>query len=200
MYGIRCKQCRRLGQSVCGRANCALKRRPYRPGVHGKDRQRVSEYGKQLIEKQKLKLLYGLRERQFQNYFKKASQKHGVTTELLLQFLEMRLDNVIYRLRWAPTRTAARQLVTHGHFAVNGRRVTVPSYSVKVGDAISIREGSGKKKVFEDLRTILKKYEPPAWITLDKEALTGSITALPSAEAVGDVPVQMGQIVEFYSR
>ena len=159
-----------------------------------------SEFGLQLIEKQKLKLLYGIRERQFQNYFAKASRQKGLTTEILLQLLETRLDNIVYRLGLAPTRAQARQLVTHGHFKVNGRRINVPSYSAKVGDKISIREGSAAKKVFGDLPTTLKKYEPAEWLSLEKETITGHVVSLPTAKVVSDVPVEVGQIVEFYSR
>ncbi len=199
MKQLTCKKCRRLGQSVCGRSNCALRRKPYPPGVHGKSRSRISEYGRQLIEKQKLKLLYGVQEKQFSNYFERASRKRELTGPTLVSMLEKRLDNVVYRLGFSTSRRQARQLVSHGHFTVNGRRVTIPSYSVEVGDRIAIREGSKGIKVFGELALRLKKYEPPAWLRLDKDSFEGEIVGEPAAEAL-DVPVELGQIVEFYSR
>ena len=185
---------------MCGREKCALRRRPYRPGQHGKGRIRVSEFGKQLTEKQKLKLLYGVRERQFQNYFKQASNAPEPTGEALVRSLEMRLDNVVFRLGFATTRSQARQLVSHGHFTVNGRRTTIPSYRVRVKDRITFRPQSKDKSAFKELPTTLKKYEPPHWMALDKEAFAGEITALPSADITRDVPVEVAQIVEYYSR
>lgn len=197
---ITCKKCRRLGQSVCGRENCAIKRKPYPPGVHGKRRSRMSEYGRQFIEKQKLKLLYGVRENQFRNYFQKASAKQELTGPTLLALLEQRLDNVVYRLGFASTRRQARQMVSHGHFSVNGRKVTIPSYQVHLGDMIGLRQRNREVKLFDDLQIKLKKYEPPAWLELDKEKLEGKIAGIPSKEALIDVPVEVAQIVEFYSR
>ena len=197
---ITCKKCRRLGQSVCGRDNCALHRKPNKPGVPSKRRTRISEYGRQLAEKQKLKLIYGLREKQFRNYFNKASKKRGQTGESLMFLLEARLDNVVFRLGLASTRRQARQLVSHGHFTVNGRKVNIPSYSVKQGDVIAIRSFSKDKKSFEDLAVTIKKYDPPVWLKLDRNKFEGEVIASPSKELVGDVPVEIAQIVEFYSR
>jgi len=198
---VTCKTCRRLGQSVCGRENCALKRKPYPPGVHGKKRRRrISEYGKQLAEKQKLKFIYGLREKQFRNYFAKASKTRGLTGEMLLGLLERRLDNVVFRLGFASNRRQARQLVSHGHISVNDRRVTIPSFAVSPGDVIAIRERSRDKKVFEDLVVRTKNFEPPKWLELAKDTLTGTVKALPAGELLEGVPVEVAQIVEFYSR
>lgn len=198
---ITCKTCRRLGQSVCGRENCALKRKPYPPGVHRKSRrQRISEYGKQLAEKQKLKFIYGLRERQFRNYFTKAAKTRGLTGEMLLELLERRLDNVVFRLGFASNRRQARQLVSHGHILVNNRRVTIPSFDVSAGDIIAIREASRNKKVFDDLAVTIKKHQPPGWLELNKDTLTGTVKLLPSGELAAGAPVEIAQIVEFYSR
>lgn len=200
MPRITCKTCRRLNQSVCGRENCALKRKPYPPGVHGKRRERKSEYGRQLAEKQKLKLIYGVRERQFQNYFTKASKTKGLTGEMLLGLLERRVDNVVFRLGFAATRRQARQLVSHGHITVNDRRVTIPSFGVSLGDVIAIRPGSRDRKIFEDLAVTIKKHNPPGWLELNKDTLTGLVKLSPSGDLVEGVPVEVAQIVEFYSR
>ena len=147
-----CKACRRLGVSVCGREKCAVKRKPYPPGIHGKSfRRGISEYGTQLREKQKIRLTYGLRERQFKNLVTNAfAQKSVSAPDAILRSLEMRLDNVAYRLGLAPTRGASRQLVGHGHLFVNGIRVTIPSYIVSVGDEIKIRPQSATKGLFTD--------------------------------------------------
>ena len=145
-----CKTCRRLGMSVCGREKCALKRKPYPPGIHGKSRRRgLSEFGTQLQEKQKLRLSYGLRERQFKNYLLGAiKQKSTNTADAVLYYLESRIDNFVFRTGFASTRASARQLVSHGHILLNGKRVTMPSYRVKNGDEITIREESKSKGVF----------------------------------------------------
>lgn len=202
MYKITCKQCRRLGQSICGKENCAIRRKPYRPGQRSrKTRTRISEYGRQLIEKQKLRLLYGLREKQFRNYFTKAAQKKEGTGQALVSLLERRLDNVVFRLGFATTRSHARQMVGHGHFLVNKRKVSIPSYLVKKGDIIAIKESSlDEKKLFEDTRIKLKKYETPSWLELDKEKLEGKVISLPDSEVSQDIPVEITQVVEYYSR
>lgn len=200
MYKVTCKKCRRLGQSVCGKENCAIKRKAYAPGQRGTKYKRTSEYGRQLLEKQKLKLLYGLREKQFRNYFNSALQRKGAAGDVLLSMLEQRLDNVVFRLGFASTRSQARQLVGHGHFTVNKRKVTIPSFSVKPGDVIGIREGSKNKKSFEDLGVTLKNYEPPVWLRLDKEKFEGTIVSTPSEEVTSDIPVEIASIVEYYSR
>lgn len=160
----------------------------------------MSEYGRQLLEKQKLKLLYGVQEKQFRNYFQKASAKQEITGPTLLALLEQRLDNVVYRLGFATTRRQARQLVSHGHISVSGRKVNIPSYQVRAGEIIALREGSREIKVFDELPLRLKKYEPPAWLELDKEKIEGKVIARPSEEILQDIPVEVAQIVEFYSR
>src|SRR3989344_6191245 len=180
MYKFTCKKCRRLGYKVCDSVKCAMVKKPYPPGQHGKTGSgRRSEFGTQLAEKQKLKAIYGLRERQFRRYFDFASEKKGVTAQIMMELLERRLDNIVFRLGLASTRHAARQLVAHGHFAVNGRRTYSPSYAVKPGDNIEIKESSKTKKIFENIRTILKKFEPPSWLELDKEKLVSKMARLP---------------------
>ncbi|MEK7559981.1 MAG: 30S ribosomal protein S4 [Patescibacteria group bacterium] len=196
-----CKSCRRLGMSVCGRLNCAFKRKPYPPGVHGKSRSRgLSEFGTQLREKQKLKLSYGLRERQFKNYlFSAIKQKAMNTAEAVLYYLESRLDNFVFKMGLASTRSAARQIVNHGHILVNGKKITIPSYRVKVGDEISIRNESRARGVFKDLTSTLKKHEPPVWISLDKEKIVGRVISVPQNEALKSV-YNINAIVEYYLR
>ncbi len=197
---LTCKKCRRLGQSVCGRDNCAIKRKPYPPGPRGKRRKRISEFGYQLIEKQKIKLIYGVREKQFRKYFAQASKKKGRTGQELLSLLERRLDNVVFRLGLATNRTQARQMVGHGHFKVNSRKITIPSYKVEVGDEITIREGSREKDIFKELDIRLKKYDTPVWLELNKKTFSGKMKAEPSKEDLADIPVEVAQVVEFYSR
>lgn len=196
-----CKICRRLGMSVCGRINCAFKRKPYPPGVHGKSKRRgLSEFGMQLQEKQRLKFNYGIRERQFKNYvFSAIKQKKINTAEALLYFLEMRLDNAVFKIGFAPTRSGSRQLVNHGHILVNGEKITIPSHGLKVGDEVSIREGSKGKGVFKDLSSALKKYEAPVWIFLDKDKFSGKIIGFPENENLRNT-FNINAIVEYYSR
>lgn len=176
-------------------------RRPYPPGVHGQKRTRrsVSEYGTQLLEKQKVRWSYGILERQFKKYFREAQREPGVATDLLVEKLERRLDNVVYRLGMASSRNAARQLVTHGHIAVNGHKVTIPSFRVPLGVAVAIRESSRSKGVARDLAARLKKYEPPRWLSLDKERLEGKIQAKPAKDDAA-IPADIQKIIEFYSR
>lgn len=196
-----CKTCRRLRMSVCGRGNCAFKRKPYPPGIHGKSyRRSISEFGAQLQEKQKLKFSYGLRERQFKNYLLSARKQRSMNTaDAVFYYLESRLDNVVFRMGFAPTRSGARQLVNHGHILVNGRKVTIPSCRIKIGDEISIREGSKQKGVFTDLNLAIKKYEPPAWISLDKEKILGRVAQNPTGENLKSI-YNINAIVEYYSR
>ena len=202
---ISCRTCRRLGTSICGREKCAFKRKPYPPGEHGRSLKyprNPSEYGLQLREKQKLKFLYNLREAQFRNYVHEAEKRSGNSAENLLAILESRLDNVVYRLGLAGSRTQARQAVTHGHFWVSGRRVSIPSYRVRKGDTVSIRPQSTGKGMFKDLDTTLKKYAPPAWLELDKEKKEGKVLGAPSlaADPALEQGVSIKAIVEFYSR
>ena len=191
--------------SVCGREKCAFKRKPYPPGEHGrasKYPRASSEYGTQLKEKQKLKFLYNLRERQFRNYVREAEKRSGDSAENLVAILESRLDNVVYRLGLAPSRTQARQEVNHGHFMVSGRRVTIPSFRVRKGDKISIRPQSMGKGIFKDLDILLKKYTPPPWLALDKDKKEGEVLGLASVTqdpSLGQY-INLKAIIEFYSR
>ncbi|MDP2668978.1 MAG: 30S ribosomal protein S4 [bacterium] len=198
---VTCKTCRRLRISVCGREKCAFKRKPYPPGVHGKAFRRAgSEFGVQLAEKQKLKFLYGLRERQFRNYVQGALKQKGVgTSDAIINALESRLDNAVYRLGFSPTRAAARQVVNHGHVQVNGKRVNIPSYSLKIGDEVKLREASKQKGPFMNLEILIKKAAPPSWLELDRVSYAGKMTAPPSGEGLGK-GYNMNAIVEYYSR
>ncbi|MBI2451279.1 MAG: 30S ribosomal protein S4 [Parcubacteria group bacterium] len=179
----------------------AMIRKPYPPGQHGQKRKRgaVSEFGRQLVEKQKLKFMYGLRDRQFKRYIKESTAAKGETGDNLLRKLEMRLDNVIYRLGFAFSRSIARQLVGHGHFTLNGKRVTLPSQEVKIGNLIKIRPASETKQMFSDIKTVLKKYKTPSWLSLDKDKLEGKIIGRPEKEEIG-FSGNLSAIVEYYSR
>lgn len=200
-----CKLCRREGQKLflkgerCHTNKCAVGRRPYAPGQHGAQKKKLSEYGVQLREKQKAKRFYGILESQFRKYFEMAARKKGITGENLLQLLESRLDNVVYRLGFGSTRAEARQLVTHGHFEVNGKRLNIPSYIVKVGDTIDVSE-KGKKSVrFKEILDITGSKVVPRWLEVDQENLKGKVVALPSREEI-DLSVQEHLIVELYSK
>ncbi|MEA2113112.1 MAG: 30S ribosomal protein S4 [Patescibacteria group bacterium] len=203
----KCKKCRRANQKLflkgerCFGPKCAMTRRPYAPGVHGKAfRRRSSEYGQQLAEKQKVRYVYGVSETQFKNYFKEIAKKRkGDKEELLIRRLESRLDNVVFRLGWTSSRRAARQAVSHGHILVNKRKVNIPSYRVKLGDVIQIKEKSRKSKIFENLKTLLKKYDAPGWLLLNKEKIEGKVKNMPD---IGDVDKvgEISKIIEFYSR
>lgn len=199
-----CRLCRREGTKLflkgtrCYSGKCSVDKRTYAPGQHGQGRRaKVSDYGHQLREKQKARRIYGVLERQFRGYFQKAAHSKGVTGERLLQILELRLDNVIYRLGFADSRNQARQLVNHGHFTVNGRRVDIPSYLVKEGDQISVRESSRSATYFKDLA--LGDRVVPEWLRLDAANQAGSVVRAPKREDI-DIPVQEHLIVEKYSR
>jgi small subunit ribosomal protein S4 len=175
-------------------------RRPTRPGMHGKRRRALSEYGQQLLEKQKVKLTYGLRERQWRNYVLDAIRQRQMTAQdYLVRELETRLDSVVFRLGVVPSRSIARQVVSHGHIAVNGRRVTIPSFQLRPGDEVSIAESSRGKKIFESINTTLKKYEPPKWLSFDKEKLAGKVLSWPVTEEL-KLPFNLALVIEFYSR
>jgi small subunit ribosomal protein S4 len=200
-----CRLCRREGVKLflkgtrCMTEKCAIERRSYPPGQHGQGRQRVSEYSAQLREKQKLKRIYGLQERQFRGVFGKAERRAGITGDQLLILLERRLDNVVYRLGFASSRKQARQLVNHGHFTLNGRRITVPGYFVKAGDVIQVRDRS---RELVPIRTALDAVDGrgmPAWVELDKDAFKGLVKALPAKEEIA-LPVNEQMVVELYSR
>lgn len=200
---ITCKVCRRLGFSVCAKAKCAFKRKPYAPGVHGrgsKRRRTLSEYGAQLKEKQKVKFLYGLREKPFKNLVLKASYvKGGDTPRRIIELLEGRLDNVVFRLGLVSSRRAARQLVGHRHIMVNSKIVTIPSYQVKTGESIRIRPKSESSALFRDLDLRLKKYESPSWLSLDKNKKEGRVVGRARPEEV-NAGINLNAIIEFYSR
>ncbi|MGI6559285.1 MAG: 30S ribosomal protein S4 [Limnochordia bacterium] len=201
--GAVCRLCRREGTKLflkgerCYTPKCAVDRRGYPPGQHGQGRKRVSEYALHLREKQKARRTYGLLERQFRRYYDLAARRRGITGENLLQLLETRLDNVVYRLGFASSRPEARQLVLHGHFSVNGRKVNIPSYQVRPGDVVAVREGSRNLDKFKANLEVGRT--PPAWMTLDVDKMQGEILALPTRDQI-DVPVQEHLIVEFYSR
>lgn len=196
-----CKMCRREGVSLCGKEKCAVKRRPTTPGVHGptSQRARLSTYGLQLREKQKAKRLYLIMERQFRKYFEQASKMKGDTGALLVRTLEMRLDNVLYRLGFAKTRRQARQMVGHGFVDVNARKVDIPSFAVRIGDIIQIRETKKKKGLIQGMTENVQKATIPAWLTVDASALSGKVTATPEGEDLKSV-FDPKLIVEFYSR
>jgi small subunit ribosomal protein S4 len=201
--GAQCKQCRREGQKLflkgerCLTDKCGVERRSYPPGEHGRGRSRQSEYRVQLREKQKARRYYGVLERQFRGYYQRASRQPGVTGENLLRILESRFDNVLVRLGFAASRRQARQLVLHGHWSVNGRRVNVPSYQVRPNDVISVKVGSGADQVIRDA-TELTSAVPP-WLQADHDGLTAKVLRYPEREEI-DSPVQEQLIVELYSK
>jgi small subunit ribosomal protein S4 len=174
-----------------------MEKRNYAPGQHGQSRKKVSEYGTQLREKQKTKRFYGLQETQFRNLFDKAVKKKGITGENLLILLETRLDNVVFRLGFGSSRKEARQLVTHGHFLVNGKKVDIPSYTVSAGDAIKVKEKSTASPKFKEIKEMT--ISVPSWMTVDTEKLEGKVIALPTREEI-DTPVSEYLIVELYSK
>jgi small subunit ribosomal protein S4 len=196
------KTCRRYGVKLCQSAKCPVLKRNYPPGVHGPSfrGQKQTAYGKQLAEKQKAKRIYGLREGQFRNYFDTAFKKVGNTIELLFKSLENRLDNTVYRLGLAATRSQARQLVSHGHITINGKKVDIPSYQVKVGEVIALSDKSLKSPLFENLEQSLQQKEMMApWLTIDPKTKVGKVTGAPKINDV-EVAINWSMIVEFYSR
>ena len=203
--GAVCRLCRREGMKLflkgdrCFKEKCAFERRGYAPGQHGRRRTKVQNYGVQLREKQKVKRMYGVLERQFRNYFAKASRKKGITGANLLQMLESRLDNVVYRLGFAFSRSAARQLVAHGHIRVNGRKVDIPAFLVKAGDVVTLREASKKNDQIKISLDTAKGRGVPAWLELDADAFRGSVKQLPGREDI-QLPIQEQLIVELYSK
>lgn len=200
------KLSRKVGENLALKAERSLSpksaflRKPYRPGMHGKRMRRgLSEFGMQLLEKQKVRFVYGVGEKQFKNYFMKAKAARGITGNLLLSMLEKRLDNTVFRAGLAASRNIARQLVSHGHFLVNGKRVTIPSYEVGLGDVIIIRPQSRQKMIFTALPEKLKKYEAPSWIDLDKKTYEVKIKSGPNTEDVAQ-NFNISSIIEYYSR
>ena len=203
--GPACKLCRRENSKLflkgdrCYTDKCAFDRRPYPPGVHGQRRNKPTEYGVRMREKQKVRRVYGILERQFSRYFASADRQKGVTGENLINSLERRLDSAVYRLGLSATRTDARQLVRHKHVQVNGKSVNIPSYLLKAGDKITLRDSSkGLKRVQQGIETAGRR-EQPEWLDFDKNALIGTVRSLPAREAV-TLPIQEQLIVEFYSR
>lgn len=203
--GSMCRLCRREGMKLflkgerCFGTRCAIERRGYAPGQHGQRQRKVSDYGVRLREKQKVRRIYGLMERQFRNTFHKAARKEGVTGEILLEYLERRLDNVVYRFGFAPSRQQARQLVRHGHIIVNGRRVDIPSFQVREEDLVQIKEKSPMRDTIKEAVSVAEHRGFPGWLQLDKEQLSGKIIGLPAREDI-QYPIKEQLIVELYSK
>lgn len=201
-----CRLCRREGLKLylkgerCYTEKCGVDRHSYAPGQHGQGRRsKPSEYSLQLREKQKARRIYGVLESQFRKYFKEADRRKGITGENLLQLLESRLDNVVYRFGFALSRPEARQKVRHGHFSVNGRKVTIPSFLLHPGDVVSVRETSRDKARFKDLAELLRAQGTVDWLEADRENLSGRFVRLPAREEI-DIPISEHLIVELYSR
>lgn len=198
-----CRRCRREGMKLflkgdkCYTDKCPVSRRMYAPGQHGQNRKKLSNYGIQLREKQKVKSIYGVLEAQFRRYFEEAERRKGITGENLLQMLERRLDNVVYRLGFAASRAQARQIVKHGHILVNGKKVDIPSYEVKVGDVVSVKEKSRQMQVIKD--NLEANRNVPDWLQLNKDNFEGTVVALPKREHI-DIPIEEHYIVELYSK
>jgi small subunit ribosomal protein S4 len=200
-----CRLCRREGGKLflkgtrCYSKKCSFERRPTPPGQHGVRRRKMGEFGIQLREKQKVRRVYGVLERQFRNYFREAETHEGVTGEALLRSLETRLDNVVFRLGFASSRAQARQLVNHGHFAVNGVPTDIVSYAMKPGDRVEVRESHRTREAFKVIRETLRSHTAPDWLALDAAKLSGSIASLPRRD---QMPLDLSEqlVVEYYSR
>jgi len=200
-----CRLCRREGLKLflkggrCYTKKCSFERRPTPPGQHGVRRRKVGDYGLQLREKQKVRRVYGVLEKQFRNYFIEATRQTGVTGEALLRSLELRLDNVVFRLGYAPSRAAARQMVAHGHFAVNGVPTNIPSYRLKIGDRVEVRESHKERELFKTIKETLRSHQAPDWLSLDAAKMAGSVLALPRRD---QMPPEFNEqlVVEYYSR
>ncbi len=200
-----CRLCRREGAKLylkgtrCYSKKCAFERRPSPPGQHGVRRRKMGDFGIQLREKQKVRRVYSVLERQFHNYFVEAEHQDGVTGENLLRFLETRLDNAVFRLGFAASRAQARQLVTHGHFAVNGVPTNIPSYVVKPGDRIEVREGRRERDPFKNAKETLRSHQAPEWLSLEPARLAGTVVSLPRRD---QMPLDLNEqlVVEYYSR
>lgn len=198
-----CRQCRREGERLflkgdrCNSSKCAMNRRPFPPGAHGKTMKKLTDYAVRLREKQRARRFYGISEKQMRNYYETADAKLGVTGLLMLQYLECRFDNVVYRLGLAVSRKEARQLVKHGHFKINGKKVDIPSYRVRPGEVITIRENSLKS--FEVALERVKEQNYPAWINFNPNTKEGQLLVLPEREEL-DIPVSEQLIVEYYAK
>ncbi|MEI6305460.1 MAG: 30S ribosomal protein S4 [Deltaproteobacteria bacterium] len=203
--GPSCRLCRRENMELflkgdrCYTDKCAIKRRNYPPGQHGQSRSKTSSYGVQLREKQKVRRIYGILEQQFRGYFAEADRMKGVTGETLLSLLERRLDNAVYRLGFASSRIEARQLVRHGHFTLNGKKVNIPSIQLKAGDVVELREKSRKVTAINDSLDAVVRRGIPQWLELDKDAFKGTLKGLPVREDI-TTPIQEQLIVELYSK
>ena len=199
----KCRLCRREGGKLflkgdkCYSGKCPFEKRPMAPGQHGLARKKVSEYGQQLREKQKVKRIYGVQEGQFRAYYEKADRMKGITGENMLSLLERRLDNVIFRMGFGASRSQARQLVNHGHFTVNGKKVNIPSYIVKAGDVVAVKESKTSNKYFEAIKSA--KVNTPKWVEFNPEKLEGKVIALPTREDI-DSQIAEHMIVELYSK
>ena len=200
-----CRLCRREGEKLfikgekCNKNVCPINKRAFAPGQHGTSRRKPSEYGQQLREKQKAKRIYGLMEKQFHNYYEKAMNMKGITGENMLRLLEMRLDNAMFRLGYGRSRTEARQIVRHNLVTVNGKKVNIPSYQLRVGDVIEIRERSRNIQRFKDVLDVTASRIVPEWLSPEHEHLRGTVTSVPTREQI-TVPVRETLIVEFYSK
>jgi small subunit ribosomal protein S4 len=200
-----CRLCRREGAKLflkgtrCYTKKCSFERRPTPPGQHGVRRRKMGDFGIQLREKQKVRRVYGVLERQFRNYYREAESQTGVTGEALLQSLETRLDNVVFRLGFASSRAQARQLVSHGHFAVNGVPTNVPSYPLKPGDRVEVRESRRGREAFKTVKETLRSHQAPDWLSLDAAQLSGTVASLPRRD---QMPLDLSEqlVVEYYSR
>ena len=203
LIGPSCRQCRREGCKLflkgdrCTTKKCAFERRPSLPGQHGAARKRVTEYGLQLREKKKVKRAYGILEKQFRKYYEEAERMKGITGENMLSLIERRLDNVVYRMGIGASRSECRQIVNHGHITVNGKRVNIPSFIVKPGDIIAIKENKKELQIFKDLKGM--KIVMPKWLEFNSEKLEGKILSLPSREDI-DLNIKEHLIIELYSR
>jgi small subunit ribosomal protein S4 len=203
--GSVCRLCRREGAKLflkgtrCYTKKCAFESRPTPPGQHGVRRRKMGDFGIQLREKQKVRRVYGVLERQFHNYFVAAENREGITGENLLRSLETRMDNVVFRLGFGSSRAQARQLVAHGHFAVNGVPTNIPSYQLKPGDKVEVRESHRAREAFKVVRETLRSHQAPEWLSLDAANLSGSVAALPRRD---QMPLDLSEqlVVEFYSR
>jgi small subunit ribosomal protein S4 len=203
--GSVCRLCRREGAKLflkgsrCYTKKCAFERRPTPPGQHGVRRRKVGEYGMQLREKQKVRRVYSVLERQFKNYFDTADSRPGMTGENLLRMLELRLDNVVFRMGFASSRAQARQLVAHGHFAVNGRPTNIPSYQLKAGDRVEVRDSRTSREPFKLAKETLRSHQGPDWLSVDAAKLAGTIAELPRRD---QMPLDLNEqlVVEYYSR
>jgi small subunit ribosomal protein S4 len=203
--GSVCRLCRREGAKLflkgtrCYTKKCSFERRPTPPGQHGVRRRKMGDFGIQLREKQKVRRVYGVLERQFRNYYREAESQTGVTGEALLQSLETRLDNVVFRLGFASSRAQARQLVSHGHFAVNGVPTNVPSYALKPGDRIEVRESRRAREAFKTMKETIRSHQAPDWLSLDAAKLFGTVASVPRRD---QMPLDLSEqlVVEYYSR